>query len=183
MSSSARPGTETPRTLVASVIRALSGLTPGGNRDVQSALLEIDLPEEGDSDGRTFDRLVLEQLAGSRDNPRRRPSDETYPLEVPEESLTSDSTLYGQSRLGGATRRSLTDFQPVFRNRDPEIRSLGRQDDNLTSMEEPREVFRQPSTDIHPVLENQEIRSFGRRDGNLTSVEEPCFDGLEEQNL
>jgi hypothetical protein len=57
---------------VASVIRALSGLTPGGNRNVQAALLDIDLGnlEEEDSEGEITEGVTLEA------NPRRRPPSE-----------------------------------------------------------------------------------------------------------
>ena len=159
-----------------SVIRALSGLTPGGNRDVQSALLEIDLAEDEDLGGGTFDRLLGVQRQ-------------------------SDPDFHDQSRLGGVSRRSLTDIQSVLE--DPEIRSSGVLDENLTSVEESsrgvfrhenltsveepsRGVFRQNLTDLQSALENPnpEIRSFGRRDGLLTSVEEsPHLIGFDERKM
>jgi hypothetical protein len=161
---------------VTSVIRALSGLTPGGNRDVQSALLEIDLAEDEDLGGGTFDRLLGVQRQ-------------------------SDPDFHDQSRLGGVSRRSLTDIQSALEN--PEIRSSGVLDENLTSVEESsrgvfrhenltsveepsRGGFRQNLTDLQSALENPnpEIRSFGRRDGLLSSVEEsPHLIGFDERKM
>ncbi len=127
MSSSSAP-LGTPRAIVSSVIRALSGLGPRGDRDVQSARLDTDISREEESGGE-----LEHDLASSEDNPRRRLSEDLNPLGASEESPTSDLLRHDHSRLGDVFLRNSTDIHPTLENWR---RSLAKLDDeDLTSAE------------------------------------------------
>ena len=97
-----------------SVIRALSGLTPGGNnRDIQANFLAIGVSEENIPRGETV-------MANPGDNPRRRPSNEF--------NWDAEEKLH-RAELG----RNLMDIQPTLENRRRSRHGL--EEEDLTSVE------------------------------------------------
>ena len=129
MSSSSAP-LGTPRTLVSSLIRAVSSLGPRGDRIVQSARLD----EEEDSGEK-----LEHDVASSGDNPRRRLSKDLNPLGTSEENPTSDPLFHDHSRLGDAFLRNSTDIHPTLENWRSSLARFG--DEDLTSAEVSRLCF------------------------------------------
>jgi hypothetical protein len=149
---------------VGSVIRLLSGLTPGASREVQSALLDIAISEDEVSGGGFTEIPDLEEQLQLDGTPDRDLTDIQPTLENTE------------IRSLGRTIEGLTsaeDLREVFRQ--------------YSTMEGPQGNLRRKITDIRPVFENSEIRSSYlqpafRRQSPSPSIHVPASRGGENMS-